>query len=183
MRQEMKYNRKRVSVEVDQQPTCTYMCMFGCVCVCVCLCMCVYVSVCIYVYVGMSMCVCVCICIMCDVCMFRPIWRRVPSADGPVGRWDGPSVNILSRLQTGPSADGTAHLQTFCPVCKHLRRYDQSGDFFNPRRCDAGRRAYCPTILTTSCSFCSFTFCFLSRFFSVLQVFISSLKDGNPGII
>ena len=82
-----------------------------------------------------------------------------------------------------PSADGTAHLQTFCPVCKHLRRYDQSGDFFNPRRCDAGRRAYCPTILTTSCSFCSFTFCFLSSFFSVLQVFISSLKDGNPGII
>ena len=40
--------------------------------------------------------------------MFRPIWRRVPSADGtahlptfcPVGRRDGPSANILSRLQT-----------------------------------------------------------------------------------
>ena len=33
--------------------------------------------------------------------LFRPIWRRVPSADGPVGRWDGPSANILSRLQMG----------------------------------------------------------------------------------
>ena len=33
--------------------------------------------------------------------MFRPIRRRIPSTDRPVGKWDGPSANILSRLQTG----------------------------------------------------------------------------------
>ena len=33
----------------------------------------------------------------------------------------GPSGDA-SRLQTGPSADGTAHLPTFCPVCRRDRR-------------------------------------------------------------
>ena len=114
--------------------------------------------------------------------MFRPIWRRVPSADGPVGRWDGPSANILSRLQTGLSADGTAHLRTFCPVCKHLRRDDQSGDFLSTRDAALRRWAYCPFFEHLAHSAVLY-FCFLSSFFSVLQVFISSLEDGNPGII
>ena len=72
--------------------------------------------------------------------LFRPIWRRVPSADGPVGRWDGPPANSLSRLQTGR------------PICKHFVRLQTSATLrpiwrlFQPatlRRCDAGRRAYC----------------------------------------
>ena len=48
--------------------------------------------------------------------MFRPIWRRVPSADGSVGRWDVPSADVPSAdwakcSQMGPSHLPTARLQ------------------------------------------------------------------------
>ena len=53
----------------------------------------------------------------------RPVCRRDRQQMGrPICEHFVPSANILSRLQTGPSADRKSHLRTFCPICRSRRQ-------------------------------------------------------------
>ena len=51
--------------------------------------------------------------------MLRPIWRRVPSGDGPVGEWDD-STPILRMSCSFCSFIFFAFCQVFSPSCKFL---------------------------------------------------------------
>ena len=104
--------------------------------------------------------------------MFGPVWRRVlsadgpvgdgkaicqhfvPSADGNVGRWDGPSVNILSRLRISATRRSIWRLLSTCDAAT---LGVLPGDYLST--CNDATLGVLP-ILRTSCSFCSFSaFC------------------------